>query len=206
MTPRACCATTALLLSLAPLPGCHSQAIDRFADSERAEIQGDVARSMVTPSCPDGSRFGPGCGLLANLMGSDRFREDFRREYCGEEDEGACQALFERTFQANLRKRYYAANYDGVTLDCDTRPRSCDAPADFELRLLDSHNEEVRARGIDRELAVIDRQREAQANHKRQQWEVVGEVAYVLHDGPKCRSYPSVFGGVTNTICTEGSK
>jgi hypothetical protein len=206
MTHRARCAITALLASLASLPGCHSQAIDRFADSERAEIQGDVARAMVTPSCTDGSRFGPGCGLLANLMGSDRFREDFRREYCVGDDESACQALYERMFQANLRKRYYAANYDRVTLDCDARPRSCDAPSDYELRLLDSHNEEVRARGIDRELAVIDRQRESQANHKRRQWEVVGEVAYVLHDGPKCRSYPSVFGGVTNTICTEGGE
>lgn len=31
---------------------------------------------------------------------------------------------------------------------------------------------------------------------------VLGEVAYATHDGPKCRSYPSVFAGVTNTVCT----
>ena len=31
---------------------------------------------------------------------------------------------------------------------------------------------------------------------------VLGEVAYAAYDGPKCRSYPSVFAGVTNTVCT----
>lgn len=70
--------------------------------------------------------------------------------------------------------------------------------------LLDSHNEAIRAKGIAEEHEILEWQRQAQDEHIDKQWRLAGEVLYVLHDGPKCRSYPSVVDGVTNTICTDG--
>ena len=136
-------------------------------------------------------------------MGAESFRARFRQAYCEDIDDHACQSLFERMFQANLVKRYGGADFERVALECDAAPRSCDNPADYERRLLASHNEAVIAMGVDRTHEAMERRERRQREHAEHVAKIVGEVGWVLSDRPKCRSYPSVFGGVTNTICTE---
>jgi len=200
-------ALSVLVAALVPLvASCRSQTIDRNADLEIGQIEADVSVATVTPSCHDGSKLRPGCGLVARVMGTDEFRENFRQAHCQGRTDEDCQGRYGRMFDATLRQRYYAADFGAVTVECDARPGSCDDPASYEMMLLDSHNTEVRQRGAERIVDAQERRREAQEQHKAEQWKTVGEVAYLLDDGPKCRSYPSVISGVTNTVCTEGTQ
>lgn len=197
--------TSNLLLPLALMglaAGCRSQAIDQAERNELAQIDKNVENNVLTPSCPDGSRLGPNCGLIAKAMGSDRFRKRFRAAYCEDIDDQSCESLYERMFRANLTKRYGGADFDRVALECDAAPRSCEDPADYERQLLASHNETVIAGGVRRRVEATKRWKRRQDEHIEGQLRAVQKIGSLLGRRRRCRSYPSVFGGVT-TVCTE---
>lgn len=192
----------ALASFLVGVTGCGHAQIDREADRRIDEASARAQSKIVYASCPD-SAIGPDCGLLMRHATTEDFRAKFRDRACAAKTTEQCEVAFQRMLDAELARRYFAADWKSVAQDCDLSPPKCDDPATYEQLLLHSHNQAVQA-SFDRDQARIDadrRQRHAEANARAAR--AVGEVAFVLHDGPKCRSYPSAFGGATNTICTK---
>lgn len=196
-----------LLFASIALGGCASAAIDQRAAKDSSDARVNAADAYLGPSCRDGSRFGPTCGLVTELVAAEDFRTSFRDKRCVTLDEASCQTAYQRAYEGWLTQRYDAADFAEVGRTCDRYPQRCAAMRDYELRLLDSHNRHIGDRVIDAEYTIEHERREAQARHTQAQLdataEVVGEILYQTHDGPKCRSYPSVFGGTVNTLCTR---
>ena len=130
----------------------------------------------------------------------------FRDLKCKDKDAAACEVLYQKMIDAWLGQRYRLADWGAVALACDSDPGRCDDPVRYELLLVDSHNKRVRDDAARAENEIEARRADDQRQHVAGQVEVasavLGEVAYATHKGPKCRSYPSVFAGVTNTVCT----
>lgn len=193
-----------LPLLLLGLGGCASQAIDDRAAKDTSDLRVNAAGAFVSSSCGNGTRFGPNCGLLSDFVSTEDFRTRYRDRRCPGHDDEGCQLSFQRAFDSWLGHRYPAADFKEVARTCDLYPARCQKASDFELRLLDSHNQHVRDGVIEAESQVESERQLAQEQHRQVQEEVVfgifNEIAYATHPGPKCRSYPSLFGGV-NTMC-----
>ncbi len=188
------------------LSGCRSGAIDDRANENLNDARVTAEREAVYPTCPDRAAVAGNCGLLLKRASSEDFRTKFRDLKCVGKDAPACEQLYQKMIDAWLAQRYRLADWGAVALSCDSDPGSCDDPVRYELRLVDSHNRRVRddaARAESEIEARREREQDAHVSHQvAVASAVIGEVAYATHDGPKCRSYPSVFAGVTNTVCT----
>lgn len=197
-----------LISSLLPL-GCMSAAIDRSADARVAEVRAQTESAVVNTSCADGQPLGPSCGLMMRRLADEEFRAKFRESFCKAMTPEACQTRYERMINARLEERYYAADHAAVTRTCDANPGRCDDPVAYEMLLLDSHNGRVLQEGARAELHIERERRRAHAADVAATLattaEITGDVAYALHDGPKCRTYPSVLGGM-NTVCSGGRR
>jgi hypothetical protein len=185
--------------------GCRSQAIDDRANERLSEVRASAERSAVYPTCPDRETVAGNCGLLLKRASTEDFRARFRDKKCADKTEAACEALYQRMLDAWLVQRYRYADWREVGLVCDGNPGRCDDPVAYELLLLDSHNLRVRDDFARTENQIEAQRAAAQRRLAAQQVQVasavLGEVAYGAHKGPKCRSYPSAFSGVTNTVC-----
>lgn len=188
------------------LVGCHSGAIDDRANEEIADVRARAEHRAIYPTCADKAPLGAGCGMLLAYAGTEEYRARFRAAWCVSADEAECQARFQRAIDGWLARRYFAADWGSVADVCDRDPTACADPKHYELLLVESHNAAVRDRAARDEDAIEARRaREHRADAARTiavADQVLGEVAYAAHRGPKCRSYPSVFSGVTSTICT----
>lgn len=186
--------------------GCRSGAIDDRANENVNEARVSAEREAIYPTCPDRAAVGGNCGLILRRASSEDFRTKFRDLKCVGKDAPTCEQLYQKMIDAWLAQRYRLADWGAVALSCDSDPGSCDDPVRYELRLVDSHNHRVRDDAARAENEIEARREREQSAHMNRQVAVasavIGEVAYATHDGPKCRSYPSVFAGVTNTICT----
>lgn len=191
-------------LALVGLFGCASPTIDERAAKDVSDLHANASGAFVNSSCGSGARFTPTCGLLSTFVSTEDFRTRYRDRRCPGHDDEGCQLAFQRAFDSWLAHRYYAADFKEVARSCDLYPARCQSAADFELRLLDSHNQHVRDQVIDADSRIEEQRQMEQARHRQAQAEVMYGVLrtidYVTHDGPKCRSYPSMFGGV-NTLC-----
>lgn len=193
------------MLSLLFAAGCHRQAIDDRANQKVTQVLARAERAAVYPSCADHAPIGPGCGLYMKRASTEEFRILFRDAKCQGRAAEDCQALYQRAIDAWLAQRYISADWRAVALTCDANPGRCDDPAAYELLLLDSHNFHVRdaAARAENEIELGRR-----AAHRRDAREgvatltaAVGTAALLTLGAPKCRTYPSVFEGVTTTIC-----
>jgi hypothetical protein len=190
-----------VLLLASPLlaVGCSHPGIDRAAERE-IDVASDRARSaIVYASCPD-SKLGPDCGLIIRFARTEDFRTKFRDRACQGKTSDECEAAFQRLIDAELERRYSAADWSAVARECDLSPPKCEDPAVYEQLLVGSHNRAIQGRFAEDEARINEERRRRQAEAHARDMRALGEVAYLLHDGPKCRSYPSAFGG-TNTIC-----
>ncbi|APR79546.1 Hypothetical protein A7982_04893 [Minicystis rosea] len=206
-TARILVALTAFA-ALAPL-GCMSAAIDDRANARVAEVRADTEAAVVNTSCMDGRALGTNCGLIMRRLATDDFRKLFRENFCKDITAEACQTRYERMINARLEQRYYAANQEAVARTCDANPGRCEDPIAYEMLMLDSHNGRVLQEGARAELKVEHARRRAHAADVNATLAVtaaaLGDVAYATHNGPKCRTYPSLLGG-TNTVCSDGRR
>jgi len=196
--------STATLSTFLVLAGCSTQAIDDRANEQLAELGTDAERAAVYTTCPGGRLLGPNCGLLTRWFADGEVRDRFRAMHCQQRTADECQERFERMFSAQLEKRYFAADFAAVARDCDADPARCDDLIGYERMLVDAHNAGVRASAASREARIESERRQGKREHDEQVTRGAGEVFHLLHQGPKCRSFPSVFEGVTNTTCSEG--
>ena len=176
--------------------------IDRHAE---VQLDGATARAnqaIVYARCLD-SEIRPNCGYILRHTATDDFRAKFRERVCAAKDAEQCEIAFQRMIDAQLAQRYFAADWNAVGTDCDLSPPKCDDPIVFEQMLLHSHNTNVVSK-FDAEAARVEADRRRKhAEQAERGRRALGELAYLLHDGPKCRSYPSAFGNMTNTVCTK---
>jgi hypothetical protein len=191
-------------LFVAALVGCTSQAIDDRAARDAADVRESARSTFLTVTCHDGSRLGPGCGLVTEFVATEDFRTRFRDKKCARMDDAACQQAYQQALDRWMRQRYESADLAEVARICDGAPQDCEG-SEYEKRLLESHNRALTAAVI---AAEDDIEQERVAEQRRRvnaQWDAAlglyGEIEYLTYKGPKCRSYPSIFGGVTNTIC-----
>ena len=201
----ACTRGSSILATLLLLGACSTQVIDDRANEQLAELRTDAERAAVYTTCPQGRELGPNCGLLTRWFADDVVRERFRDAHCQQRTAEECQERYERMLGAQLEKRYYGADFAAVARDCDADPQRCDDIVGYERMLVDSHNARVRLWAAEREGRIESERRNAKSKQDAQVVRAVGEVFYFLHDGPKCRSFPSVFDGVTNTTCSGGN-
>ncbi|HVJ92822.1 MAG TPA: hypothetical protein VM580_23640 [Labilithrix sp.] len=182
--------------------GCGHTQINRDADRQIDEAYARVQSQFAYASC-QGSAFGPGCGLIMRHAMTEDFRVKFRDHACRAKTTEQCEAALQRMIDAELARRYVAADWQAVAQECDLSPPKCDDPAVYEQLLVNSHNRAIQAKfdGDEARINAERRRRHEEANARAAR--TLGEISYLLHDGPKCRSYPSAFGGVTNTICTQ---
>lgn len=189
------------------LAGCHSQAIDDRANEKLSDERTYATRNARYPTCPDRGVISGNCGLILKHASTEDFRVKFRDSKCVGKDDAACEALYQRMIDAWLITRYPLADWRKVVLACDSDPGRCDDPVKYELLLVDSHNVRIRDDAARAENEIEAERQDAQSRHVAAQIDttgrILGEVAYATHKGPKCRSYPSLFGGVTNTVCTQ---
>ncbi len=193
--------------AIAGLAGCHSQKIDDLANGKLSDERTYAERNARYPTCPDRGAIAGNCGLLLKHASTEDFRVKFRDLKCVGKDDAGCEALYRRMLDAWLIKRYPLADWRAVGLACDGDPGRCDDPVKYELLLVDSHNVRVRDDFARAENEIEAQRDEEQNRHVAAQINgtaaVLGEVAYAAHRGPKCRSYPSLFGIATNTVCTQ---
>ncbi len=193
-------------LLLVPLAcaGCNAAAIDDRADTEIAGVRSDAAHRVISPTCRDGG-LRPGCGLLLEYASTARFRTMFREKKCAGIDRDRCERLYARALDAWLTRRYFAADWSAVRLACDANPRRCEAPRVYELALLDSHDAAVLDHAARTEIAIEDRRaaehRADVAAARQTAAAMLGDADDVVYQGPRCRSYPSLYGGPTLTEC-----
>lgn len=195
--------STWLLFLLPVLPvfaGCAHDRIDREADRQLGDASLRAESQIIHPSCRDG-KIGSRCGLVNQRAMTEDFRTKFRDRVCQAKSPEDCEGAFRKMIDAELARRYYAADWRAVATDCDLSPSKCDDPVVYEKALMVSHNMGV-YRGYDVEESRIEAERRAKhADADDRDLRVLGEVAYALYPGPKCRAYPSVFSGVSNAIC-----
>ncbi|WP_394843311.1 hypothetical protein LZC95_40460 [Pendulispora brunnea] len=172
----------------------------------------EAHREMAYATCADGNAIGVNCGLITKHVGNEEFRAKFRAKYCAEPTtEEKCQLLFQRLVDAELAKRYFAADSQAVIMTCDLRPTECDDPLVYERYLLDSHNAHVREKHAKRVNAIEEEREQRQAEQTREAVEgtvavisaagqIAREVDYQKNGGTKCHSYPDVFSGAV-TYC-----
>ncbi len=165
---------------------CQRTAIDDGYDRAVAEARSRAEERFVYTSC-EGGGVAARCGLILKHVARDSFRERFRERACGALSDDECQARFNRFVEGQLHARYTSAAWTDIATYCDSHPTHCDDPIAYELLLVDNHNANVRE-ALSREKLSIAEARRA-------------ERAYAEHDGPKCRSYPSVLTGTTLTLC-----
>ncbi len=193
--------------TVAGLAGCRSQAIDDRANEKLSDVRASAERNAVYPTCRDHTTITGNCGLILRRTSTEDFRAKFRDNRCVDKAEAACETLYQRMIDAWLVQRYRSADWGEVALTCDGNPGRCDDPVAYELLLLDSHNLHIRDDYARAENQIEAQREEAQRRHVAQQVSVasavLGEVANAAHKGPKCRSYPSAFSGVTNTVCLQ---
>lgn len=189
------------LLSLA---GCHAGAIDDRAEKQLSEARATAELRVSYATCADGRPFGPNCGYLLAHVNTPEFRERFRDKVCTGHSNEDCQARFERSIDAWLAQRYWAADQRAVALSCDANPASCNEPVAYERMLLDSHNSHVRANLVQDEISI---EAERRARHAVDvdtatltAGVVVGTALAVSGHATMYRCYPTIFGG---TACTK---
>lgn len=191
---------------VAMLAGCRSQAIDDRANDKLSDARASAERNAIYPTCRDRSTITGNCGLILERASTEDFRVKFRERKCVGKEDAACETLYRKMLDAWLIQRYRLADWREVGLTCDGSPGRCDDPVAYELLLLDSHNRRIRDDAARAENEIEARREEEQNRHVDEQVTtasvVVGEIGYAVHKGPKCRSYPSAFFGVTNTVCT----
>ena len=193
-------------LATVALVGCTSRAVDERAAKDVADLHVNAAGAFLTVGCRDGSAFGPSCGLVTEHVATAEFRTLFRDKKCVGLGDAACQAAYQQALDTWMRQRYNAADFAQVARLCDPTPHEC-VGTKYELRLLESHNRETSEAVIAAEVDIDDRRAAEQRRRVDDQWDtaagIAGEIIYLTHDGPTCQSYPSIFSGVTNTICSR---
>lgn len=192
--------------SVVGLAGCRSQNIDDRANEKLSDERSYAQRNARYPTCPDRGVIDGNCGLILKRASTEDFRVKFRDSKCVGKEDAGCEALFQKMIDSWLIKRYPLADWREVGLTCDGDPGRCDDPVQYELLLVDSHNVRIRDESA-RAENEIEREREhAQSQHAAAQLNtavaVASVVAVATHRGPVCHSYPSVFEGVTHTVCS----
>jgi hypothetical protein len=189
------------------LGGCVSHAIEDRANERLSDERMTAQRNARYATCPDRGVISGNCGLILKHASTEDFRAKFRDSKCVGKDDATCEVVYQRMIDAWLIARYPHADWRAVTLACDGDPGRCDDPVAYERLLLASHNTWVYGEQARAENQIDEERRAAQNAHIRAQVQGVAQVldaaAYAAHKGPKCRSYPSAFSGVTTTICTN---
>lgn len=189
----------AIPLGVALLAGCYDRtAIDDRANARIDAVRAEQAHRFVYASCPaDGSSDGS-CGLILVHASSEAFRDKFREKKCSALADAACEALYQRTLDAWIQQRYYAADWEGVARTCDANPGRCDDLRAYEIMLARSHNVRI-------QNELVNAENQIESARRREQDEAaaraVGSVAAIadLLAGPhprRCRRYPGLFGPV----------
>jgi hypothetical protein len=193
----------ALTMLVPTVGGCAHAEIDRDAERQLDEASNRATARLVTGSCR-GSAIGPGCGLITRHAQSEDFREKFRARVCATKSTEQCEAALQRLIDAELQRRYFAADWRAVASTCDLSPPKCDDPVAYEKLLLASHNTNVQAK-YDEESAQIEAERQAkQRAAVENDWATAAlaldVAASITRPRPQCESYPSAFDG-TVTVC-----
>ncbi|WP_394826289.1 hypothetical protein [Pendulispora albinea] len=185
--------------------------IDDQANFQRTVARERATQQILFSSCGDETKFGPTCGLVARKLAEPDFRDKFRDKFCEGRTDEQCQTLFQRLFEAELSRRYFAADVNAVVTTCDLHPTECDDPKNYERYLLQSHNQHVQERFAREESAIEEARERAQAEYQRKTWEGVRDLGRALNHladeeryqrqgGTRCKTYPDVFTGAT-TYC-----
>jgi len=180
--------------------------IDREANGERRSLEAWSDRMYAFASCKDGG-VGDRCGLIVEHTAKESFREKFRERVCAAQDADGCQKAFNRYVDAQLARRYFAADRDEVARTCDLGPPKCDDSIAFERLLLASHNAAVRVKHVEAEEQI---EAERARRHNARNEEVAAGLVAALAAGAavtqlaaKCKSYADVFTGRTLTTCSQ---
>jgi hypothetical protein len=192
-----------LVIACAPallLSACHATTIDSHANAELADTRRGAEHAIDYATCADGSRFGPNCGLIMRIAASDDFRERFRAKVCETKAQAECDDAYRRMIDAEMARRYFAADRAEVARTCDLHAGTCDDGVAYERLLLGSHNRHVQAQYAEDEARI---EAERTAVHRADADDAaraVVETMDLLGGGTVCHSYPSAFGGQT-TVC-----
>jgi hypothetical protein len=184
---------------------CHASQIDARAASDLADARTSAERSIAYATCADGHAFGPNCGLILRISASDDFRVRFREKVCLEKTSEACEEAFGRLIDAELARRYFAADRAGVAQSCDLHPGFCDDGVAYEKLLMNSHNARIQAQyDGDADRIEAERTRAHHVDNAAALAAVGGALDTVtaLSGGTVCHSSPSVFGGEV-TVCSR---
>ncbi|NOU28530.1 MAG: hypothetical protein HOO96_11550 [Polyangiaceae bacterium] len=187
----------AIPIGAALLAGCYDRnAIDDRANARIDAVRSEQAHRFVYAACPaDGSSDGS-CGLILVHASTDAFRDKFREKKCASRTDADCEALYQRTLDAWIQQRYYAADWEGVARTCDANPGRCDDLRAYEIMLARSHNVRI-------QNELVHAENEIESTRRREQEEAaaraLGSVVQVadLLSGPhprRCRRYPGLFG------------
>jgi hypothetical protein len=183
--------------------GCtHQQQIDDRANRQILANHAESEREVIKLQCADGADLGPSCGLLLSHAATPEFRDRYREKKCADKTTEQCQVLYQRDVDIALADRYWAADFRSVAKRCDAEAPRCEDPLAYERDLLGSHNTRVLIEASNKQMAIESNRDHAQAADRAHAAAVAGEVAFALHDGPKCRTYPNVLGG-WNTVCSR---
>jgi hypothetical protein len=129
-------------------------------EQQRVETRNWARQAFIVPGCggvetgPSFDSDGP-CGLIAAEVFQTDFMQVFIAQVCNGSLDDACEERHQKMFFARLEERYTHADYDAVDRHCQAWPLKCKSARDFELVVLTSHNDGVRADGH-RKLAQID--------------------------------------------------
>jgi hypothetical protein len=176
------------------LGGCESAGINNTSAREIADARIQTESALVLEKCPDGAEVGPNCGLLTRRYRDDDFLQRFREASCAEKTPDECEVRYQRMISARLHTRYFAAKFEDIDHSCDVAPAKCDDPAVYEGILRESHNAEIRRRGVQTEQDIELARRAAQARYNDAVSGLAVATSTALSTMTWCRTYPSVFG------------
>lgn len=116
----------------------HAKLAQAHATASEDSFPPCVVRPGVTP--------GAGCGLFLEHANQESYRRRFRDTYCVQASEELCLARFKDHLGSVLNQRYLRADFTLVDAICAEDSGRCPGPYGYELQLLESHNDHVRAR------------------------------------------------------------
>lgn len=195
----------ALLFAFAA--GCAHPQIDRDAEHELDEASTRAQARLVHGSCDGENAIGPGCGLVMRHALSEEFRNRFRDRACTNKSVEECENALRKRIDAEMARRYFAADWNGVATTCDLSPPKCDDPVVYERLLVASHNANVQKQ-YDDDYARIEGERAAKHREATEKDFVIASAAVGVADialtgGRRCRSYPSAYTSAVVTVCNR---
>lgn len=95
------------------------------------------------PTCDDGEKLAPDCGLITEQLATLRYRRAFLKKYCAGATADQCQHRYFDKVAAALAERYPYADPAAVGRNCRKPDADCHNLVAYELVVLETHNAAV---------------------------------------------------------------